>query len=278
MDIIPLAFDSMGVRGMCCFITGNPGILIDPGVSLAPHRFGYPPHEKELTVLKEKRLLIQKYAQKSHIITISHWHNDHHTPFITGLYDSVTPELAETLYKNKIVLGKAVPGLNYMQKKRALSFKYYCSFTPADNKTFQYGDKQLTFSPPVSHGTQTKVPVTMVSIKGEKTIVHASDIQGVTGLKFIAQKSPDILVMSGPPANLFSKKDIQTAKETILAILTCCDQLILDHHHVRDNTFKETLPDIWKNPRVVTAAEFIHQQNTLLEANRKALYSSSSII
>jgi predicted metallo-beta-lactamase superfamily hydrolase len=278
MDLIPLAFDSMGVRSMCCFITTEPGILIDPGVSLAPRRFGLPPHEIELETLREKRSIIQKYAHKAGIITVSHWHNDHHTPFITGLYNTVTPDLAEELYKDKIILGKAVSGLNYMQKKRAQSFEDHCSFTPADTKTFHYGDTTITFSHPVPHGTQTTVPVIMVSVKNDITIVHASDIQGINGLKFIKQETPDILVMSGPPVNLFTAKDINTAKSTILQMLPYCNQLILDHHHVRDTTFKETLPEIWKNPKVMTASEFINQPNKLLEANRKKLYNSSSII
>ncbi|MGD2247319.1 MAG: hypothetical protein PVF58_02860 [Candidatus Methanofastidiosia archaeon] len=278
MDLIPLAFDSMGVRSMCCFITTEPGILIDPGVSLAPRRFGLPPHEIELEILREKRFIIQKYAKKAGIITVSHWHNDHHTPFITGLYNSVTPDVAEALYKNKIILGKAVPGLNYMQKKRALAFEGHCSFIPADSKTFHYGDTTITFSHPVPHGTQTTVPVVMVSVKNDKTIIHASDIQGITGLQFIEQETPDIVVMSGPPVNLFTAKDINTAQLTILKMLPYCDHLILDHHHVRDTAFKEALPEIWKNPKVMTANEFINQPNKLLEANRKTLYNSSSIM
>ena len=121
MDFIPLAFDSMGVRSMCCFIQSEPTILVDPGVSLAPRRFGLPPHQTELDQLMKKRQIIQDYAQKADIVTISHWHNDHHTPFIKGLYGSVTPELARVLYRGKAVLGKAMTGLNFMQRKRALS-------------------------------------------------------------------------------------------------------------------------------------------------------------
>ncbi len=275
MDVIPLAFDSMGVRSMCCFIRGELNILIDPGVSLAPNRFKLPPHQLELEQLMKKRQLIQEYAGKSDIITISHWHNDHHTPFITGLYNSVTPQLAASIYSGKIILAKAMKGLNFMQKKRARSFLNHQHFEQCDGKTFSFQGVTLTFSPPVAHGTVKKIPVVMVSVKEEKEkkIVHASDIQGFSGLSFIKKEHPDILIMSGPPAYLLPPEKLHEAESNILELLDYCDQLILDHHQVRDLTFREALPEVWKSPKVKTAAEYTGRLNILLEARRKELYS-----
>lgn len=42
MNIVPLAFESMGVRSMATFVETDQRILIDPGTSIAPKRFGFP--------------------------------------------------------------------------------------------------------------------------------------------------------------------------------------------------------------------------------------------
>lgn len=272
MNVIPLAFDSMGVRSMCCFVEGEKTILIDPGVSLAPRRFGLPPHQLELEELMKKRQKIQEYAKRTDIVTISHWHNDHHTPFITGLYNSVTPDLAKSLYQEKTVLAKSLSGLNFMQRKRAHSFQNHCSFAPCDGKTFSFDSMIVKFSSPVSHGTLERIHVVMVSIESSKKIVHASDIQGFSGIDYIKEESPDILIMSGPPTYLLDTRDIQKAESNILEVMDYCDELILDHHLVRDSGFKEALPEVWKSKKVKTAAEYKGFPNALLEARRKELF------
>src|SRR4030095_12254168 len=44
MKVIPLAAESLGVRSMATYVeVGGTGILIDPGATLAPARFGLPP-------------------------------------------------------------------------------------------------------------------------------------------------------------------------------------------------------------------------------------------
>ncbi|KYK29981.1 MAG: MBL fold metallo-hydrolase [Theionarchaea archaeon] len=273
MNVVLLAFDSMGVRSMCTLIEDEKTVLIDPGISLAPKRFGLPPHELELEQLMKKRDIINEYAEKADIITISHWHNDHHTPFITGLYKSVTPEVARLVYQQKVVLGKGLKGLNYMQKKRAHSFSKHQKYDPLDGTVFSFGGITVKGSLPVSHGTFTKIPVVMVSVEGEKKILHASDVQGFSGLQFVKEENPNILVMSGPPTYLLTPEDIQKAESNILELLDYCDQLILDHHHVRDIHFREKLPEVWKSSKVKTAAEYAGEPNVLLEAKRKELYS-----
>lgn len=272
MKVTPLAFDSMGVRSMCCFIQGDCNVLIDPGVSLAPRRFGLPPHELELEQLAKKRELINEYSTRAHIITISHWHNDHHTPFVTGLYGSVTPQMASALYQGKDILGKSLSGLNYMQKKRARSFLNHCSFTPADGTSFSFGGVKIKFSPPVPHGAAAKIPVTMVCIEGEKKVLHASDTQGISGINYILEESPDTVIMSGPPVYLMNSEQIQTAQSNILTIADCVRELILDHHHVRDLMYREQLFEVWENTKVKTAAEYSGCPNLLLEARRKELF------
>src|SRR5256885_8843455 len=46
--VIPLAAESLGVRSMATYVeVGDLGILIDPGATLAPTRWGLPPAEAE---------------------------------------------------------------------------------------------------------------------------------------------------------------------------------------------------------------------------------------
>src|SRR5436853_585901 len=46
MRVIPLAAESLGVRSMATYVeAGDLGILIDPGATLAPTRWGLPPAE-----------------------------------------------------------------------------------------------------------------------------------------------------------------------------------------------------------------------------------------
>ena len=71
MKIIPLAFESLGVRSMATFVETDQKILIDPGTSIAPKRFGYPPWKNEFEALYESRTRIKEYAEKADVMTIS---------------------------------------------------------------------------------------------------------------------------------------------------------------------------------------------------------------
>ncbi|NIM45398.1 MAG: hypothetical protein GTO54_07205, partial [Nitrososphaeria archaeon] len=84
IKVLPLASESFGVRSMCTYVeTPDIKILLDAGVSLGPNRYGFPPHPREYKALKERRNLILKIAEKADIVTISHYHFDHHTPSYT---------------------------------------------------------------------------------------------------------------------------------------------------------------------------------------------------
>jgi len=121
MKLVPLASESLGVRSLTTFLEiGKTGILIDPGVALGPKRYSLPPAKAEIEALQKAREKIQQYSKKARIITISHYHYDHHTPFFEGIYESSSPEKAKELYSRKILLIKH-PGenINFSQKKRA---------------------------------------------------------------------------------------------------------------------------------------------------------------
>jgi len=57
----PLAFDSMGIRSMATkVVIDEVAITIDPSVSIAPRRYGLPPHPKELRRLEELGRLVKE--------------------------------------------------------------------------------------------------------------------------------------------------------------------------------------------------------------------------
>ena len=81
MEILPVGEESLGVRSMCLYVeTRDVRILFDAGVSLAPRRFGLPPHTRELERARSVRGEIVRLAQQADIITVSHYHRDHFTP------------------------------------------------------------------------------------------------------------------------------------------------------------------------------------------------------
>ena len=99
MKVIPLAFDSLGTRGMATFLDLSKKILIDPSAALAPSRYNLTPHPRELVRREEHWRRIIECAKQTDIVIITHYHYDHHNPDM--------PEI----YHNKIVIIKN-PGEN----------------------------------------------------------------------------------------------------------------------------------------------------------------------
>jgi predicted metallo-beta-lactamase superfamily hydrolase len=80
LNVIPLAFDSLGVRSMATLVETDKRIMIDPGLDLAPKRYGLPPTRIELERGRELSDKINQYAQKTDIFIITHYHHDHYFP------------------------------------------------------------------------------------------------------------------------------------------------------------------------------------------------------
>ena len=83
MKIIPIAFDSFGVRSMATYVETDKKILIDPGAALGPSRFGLPPSKQELKMLDKLTKEIINYAKKAEILCYKT------SGDITGDYSSV---------------------------------------------------------------------------------------------------------------------------------------------------------------------------------------------
>jgi predicted metallo-beta-lactamase superfamily hydrolase len=282
MKVLPLAFDSLGVRSTATWVETDQKILIDPGAALGDMRYGLPPSKTEYRRLEELARVIISYAEESDILIVSHYHYDHHFP-------------EQDFYEGKILLIKDPKNkINYSQKQRGKEFLNLLDKKPkrieyADGKEFELGKTRLKFSPPLFHGKEYSklgyVLITSVFYEGEK-LLHASDVQGpqtITATDWIISENPDILILSGYPTLLIgwrsSKFGLLESNQNLMKILsqTKVNTIILDHHLVRDLHYLNKIEEVLKtaeklNKKVITAAEFLGKEPDLLEARRKDFY------
>jgi hypothetical protein len=295
IKVRPLAFESFGVRSMCTLVeTPDVKVLLDAGVALGPSRFGLPPHPKEYRALKERRGLIVEAAEKADIVTVSHYHFDHHTPSFTdwaNLWSSA--EIAEQIYRGKIVLAKSFRSkINFSQRRRGWLFRkgggeLAAKLEYADGKSFRFGETTLRFSGPVFHGGEDSelgwVLVTVIDY-GDEKVLYAPDVQGPVSdetLRMILRESASIAIIGGPPIYLsdfrVSKEAIEHSLRNLAVISSHVPLTILDHHVLRIEDWKEWLKPVFRSSssaghRVLTAAEYVGEPVSPLEASRKALF------
>ncbi|MGQ9538446.1 MAG: hypothetical protein ACUVTE_02530 [Candidatus Bathycorpusculaceae bacterium] len=286
--IVPLGFDSFGVRSMATFVeTDDLKILIDPGVSLAPIRYGLEPHPLEWRRLNETWNVIKGYAKESEALIVTHYHYDHHDPDY--------PEL----YKGKTVFIKhPTQNINRSQKDRAAYFLEAIKGLPkkleiADDKSFQLGKTLIRFSKAVCHGTNPRLGyVTETSIKsnGEK-FLHTSDVEGPAleeQTAFILEEKPNVLFADGPMTYMlgyrYSFKSLEISNANLIRAIKEANlhTLVLDHHFLRDLNYKMRIKPVYEEAKkhdvkVVTAAEFSGRKIEMLEALRKELYAKYAV-
>jgi len=282
MKIIPIAFDSLGTRGMATYVeTKDVKIFIDPGVSLAPIRYGLGPHPIELKRIDEHWKEIVKLAKNSDVLIITHYHYDHHNPW----------ENLE-IYDDKTVLVKhPTENINYSQKGRSAFFLDQIKNKPkkleyADGKKYQFGETKLEFSKAVFHGTNPRLGfVIEVLVNDGYKFIHTSDVEGPNNksqLDFILENKPNIVFSDGPLSYIiyrFGNKAMQNSVDYMIKIIQTCplEAFITDHHFLRDLKWKERIAKVFeiaekKKVKLQTAAEFLGKETEMLEAHRKDLF------
>ncbi|MFH1335952.1 MAG: hypothetical protein ABII96_05495 [Candidatus Zixiibacteriota bacterium] len=281
MRIVPLAFDSMGVRSAATWVETDLRIVIDPGLSFAPLRCGLPPTDCEFKKIEELTRKIWEYAQAADILTISHYHYDHYFP-------------EADFYKGRILLIKDLQKkINRSQKGRGKEFLKRVKDSSqlvefADGRNFKFRQTEIDFSPPLYHGGDGLrlgyVLACSVKFRGKK-LIFASDVQGPQvdmPTDWIIQQNPDVLILSGFPTLLLgyrsSKYRLHQSQKNLLRILndTKVRTIILDHHLTRDRHYKNKTEEIVQEAnrlkkKVITAAEYLGKEPELLEAKRKEL-------
>jgi hypothetical protein len=212
---------------------------------------------------------------KSDILIVTHYHYDHHNPQV--------PEI----FSGKIALIKhPTEKINASQKQRA---RYFLSLIKpkileyADGKEFSFGDTKIKFSPPVFHGTNSRLGYVIevcIEYQGEK-FLHSSDVEGPAiqeQVDFILKEKPNVVFIDGPMTYMlgykYSVKNYQKSIENLRKIAEIVDIIVLDHHLLRDLNWREKVKDVEKIKHVLSAAEFAGKKEELLEARRKELYET----
>ncbi len=297
IKVTPLAAESLGVRSMCTLVeTPGVNLLLDAGISLCPYRFSLPPHPLEFEKINSLRKLIAKVADMAQVVTISHYHFDHHTPSFEDWLVNWTEQhvTARQIYQNKDVLIKnPKEKINASQRQRAWLFQktggtYAKKLDVADGKAFSFGETKISFSPPVPHGSENSmlgwVIMTLVEHGGER-FMFAPDVQGPMStqtLALIKEAKPDIIMLGGPPFYLagfrVDESQLEIGLKNLASVVETASVVILEHHALRDESWQKRASKVFgiaakTNHTVVTAAEFNGQKNCFLESKRKQLYA-----
>jgi len=296
ISISPLAFESLGVRGMSVLVeTDDVSVLVDPGSALGP-RFNLSPHEIEYTALVESKKRILQAARRADIVTISHYHFDHYTPhFHDWLWLWSSPETAEKIYGGKQILVKDIAeNINVAQKKRGYLFLKksagIADVKPADRRTFRFGETVLRFSRPVPHGEINQGYLLMLTVKTKRgTVMHASDVQGpmdANVLKLILRERPDLLILGGPPIYLrgfkIESEKLERARTNMLRLCRSVGTVVVDHHLLRSADYADFISPLAEmarlsGNRVCTASELVGLEPQLLEAHRRELHQQRPV-
>jgi predicted metallo-beta-lactamase superfamily hydrolase len=286
LTVKPLAFDSFGVRSMATFVeTDDIAVLIDPGVSLAPSRYGLSPHPVEWQRMTECWADIKAHAARSDVLIVTHYHYDHHDPYEPEVYEG------KLLY-----LKHPREQINRSQRGRASFFLEQLKDLPqaieiADSREFRHGATAITFSPPVYHGTNALLGyVVEVSIACDsEKVVFTSDVEGPSVAEqadFILQEKPKLLILDGPMTYMlgfrYSQKSLELSIRNINQIITetTVKTILLEHHFMRDLKFRDRITEVYEcaaahDVNVSTAAEYLGREVDILEARRKELYLQS---
>lgn len=290
MEVRLLAFDSMGVRSMSTFIsTRDVRIHIDPAVSLAPRRYGLPPHPREVDRLVMAGREIEEAAYKADVIIITHYHYDHHDPgFLVSL----------DVYRDKIVYVKdPVNNINVSQRIRASRFlkqvkELAREVHVAEGGIVRFGDTVVRISQAVPHGPSTRLGyVVEVSIRrGDEVFLYTSDVEGPCleeHMGFILEEKPGIIVVDGALSYMlgyrYSVKSLEASIDNLKKIIDAgARTVIVDHHLLRDLKYRERMAEaieygLKHGVRVITAAEYMGRPIEQLEALRDKLYEEEPV-
>jgi predicted metallo-beta-lactamase superfamily hydrolase len=297
--VLPLAFESLGVRGMAMFVeTDDVKLVIDPGSALGP-RFNLRPHECEYVALSRTRQAIIEAARRADVLTISHYHFDHYVPnFEDWVWIWSSPEIAAKIYSGKLILAKDISrNINVSQRKRGymfhkLNIDWAKEIKVADGQKFKFGDTTLEFSQPVYHGSEDSALgyVLMLEVRTSGChFLHASDVQGPMceeTLRLILAQRLDAVAIGGPPIYLegfrVKSTDIVAAQRNLSALAKHVPLLIVDHHLLRSLDYPQYLRPAMQaaeqaGNRLLTAAELMGLEPQLLEARRRELHQQEPV-
>ena len=278
MQIEILGAESLGVRGLCCFVkTKHRNILIDPGIALGYMREKLLPHPVQIAVDEKIREKIISAWKNATDIVISHFHGDH-VPLANANPYQLDIKRLIGLNQDVRIWTKNPFHLSPTEKERARYFSsiLQADLIPAEGKN----EGPMAFSGSVPHGkaNDNLETVMMTRIEEDKVFVHASDIQLLDDdtVSYVLAWKPDILLVGGPAIYLSRLSDdmAKRAWNNAVRLSQAIDMLILDHHLMRSHEGLDWLTRLTSltGKSVMCAADFMHAPRMLLEADRRDLY------
>lgn len=277
MNIDIIGAESLGVRGLCCFITvAEQKILIDPGIALGFLRKGLAPHPVQVAMAEKIREKIIHAWELATDIVFSHFHGDHVPLTDANPYQLDVARVAN-LNPGVRIWTKSPEFLSTKEQKRAAALKERLDARWEEGTP---GTEALCFSLPVPHGEKTEHNdrVIMTRIAHDMAFVHTSDIQLLDDdtVDGVLKWQPNIILADGPPLYLeqLSIELRNRAWENALRLAGAVDTLILDHHLMRSHEGLQWLDRLSAESggRVICAADFMKSPRCLLEAERERLY------
>lgn len=280
MKIEILACESMGTRSMATKIMADIPILIDPGIALAPKRYGLPPHPFEIEALNRGWSKIKKELKRTPYVVITHYHFDHFNPQEINL-----------LFEKTLFLKDSEDRINFNQKRRAydllkkLEGKSEIVF--ADGRTFKIGRVEIRFSKPLLHGSGKGGYVLAVSIRyGRFTFLHTSDVEGKLQddfIYFVEEIAPQVVFLDGPLTHKRGEGELEGFIYSLEKLLKGSNihTLIIDHHFMRDLNWRENFRKIQEElasvrVRILNGAQFMGVEVRPFEAMRKELFKGEN--
>ena len=283
MNIEILGTESLGVRGLCCFVkTQKQKILIDPGIALGYTRYGLLPHPLQVAVDERIQKKIKKAWSEATDIVISHFHGDH-TPLADANPYQFNIKRIAGLNPKVRIWTKDANHFSPVEKKRAESLSLILNQKLISSERKSQG--ALTFSRPVPHGEAygNLVTVMMTKIEEDCIFIHASDIQLLNSeaISQILSWKPDIVLAGGPPLYLYrlSENQIRRAWNNAKRLSGKVDTLILDHHLIRSYKGLQWLKRLSSETgkKIICGADFMKKPRMLLEARRQRLYKDMPV-
>ena len=280
MKVVPLAAESLGVRSMATYVEVGPTrVLIDPGATLAPARFGLPPSEEEWEALRRANDRISAYAARAEVVFVSHYHEDHFRS------DPASYAGRTVLLKDP---RRSTAGL---QARRA--GELWTALAPvarvqsADGHRRRAPDLELHVSPPLPHGPDgtalgSVLVLTLADPAEPERFVFGSDVQGPlspVATAYLIQERPTLLYLSGPPSYLERELGAALVERGIENLLRVIDttgcRVIMDHYALRDTRFAERFARLWETGAVVTAAGYLGLDDAPLECRRHRAWAAA---
>ncbi|MBN2123065.1 MAG: MBL fold metallo-hydrolase [Deltaproteobacteria bacterium] len=278
MDIYILSAESLGVRGLCCYVkTGERRILIDPGLALGYMRHRRLPHPEQVAMAeKARRTIIDAWKGATDII-FSHFHGDHVPLVDANPYQLRAGDLAGLNIKARVwCKNREHLSPTEVSRTETLRAVLGLDFLPGEDAV--HGP--MRFSRAVPHGDPevTDDTVMMTLVEGDRRFLHAPDIQLLCDktVSGILDWRPDILLAGGPPLYLsrLSEGQIDRAWQSALRLANALDLFILDHHLLRCTEGVAWLDRLSRTSgkAVLCAADFMGRKRAFMEANRETLY------